>query len=90
MRSGQIDQLETILASWLAEHEEGTACVIGHPTRHSSPRVSVLTPELAKGLEFDLVVLVDPAAFGEGLRAATARYVSMTRATPELVVLGEQ
>ena len=90
VRSGQIDQLETILASWLAEHEEGTACVIGHPTRHSSPRVSVLTPELAKGLEFDLVVLVDPAAFGEGIRAATARYVSMTRATRELVVLGEQ
>ena len=90
VRSGEIDQLETILESWLAEHEEGTACVIGHPSRPSSPRVSALTPQLAKGLEFDLVVLVDPAAFGQGARAAVARYVSMTRSTRELVVLGEQ
>ena len=41
-----------------------------------------MTPELAKGLEFDLVVLVDPAQFG-----AVDRYVAMTRATQQLVVL---
>ncbi len=29
-------------------------------------RVQSLTPELSKGLEFDLVVLVDPEAFGPG------------------------
>lgn len=90
VRSGRIDQLETTLESWLAEHEEGTACVIGYPAWPSSPRVSALTPELAKGLEFDLVVLVDPAAFGQRAQAAVARYVSMTRATRELVILGEQ
>ncbi|MEE3922027.1 ATP-binding domain-containing protein [Micromonospora sp. BRA006-A] len=42
---------------------------------------------LAKGLEFDLVVLVDPEAFGDGVAGAVDRYVAMTRATGELVVL---
>ena len=31
-------------------------------------RVRSLTPELSKGLEFDLVVLVDPETFGDGHR----------------------
>src|SRR3546814_15082682 len=43
--------------------------------------------ELSKGLEFDLVVLVDPASFGEGIEGAVDRYVAMTRATQRLVVL---
>ncbi|GGJ41681.1 ATP-binding domain-containing protein [Streptomyces brasiliensis] len=51
------------------------------------PRVRSLTPELSKGLEFDLVVLVEPKAFGEGIEGAVDRYVAMTRATGELVVL---
>ena len=45
-------------------------------------RVRWLTPELAKGLEFDLVVLV----LGASLTAGD-RYVAMTRATQQLVVL---
>ncbi|MGZ4607946.1 MAG: hypothetical protein ACXVXV_17575, partial [Blastococcus sp.] len=44
-------------------------------------------PELAKGLEFDLVVLVDPETFGTGIEGAVDRYVAMTRATQRLVVL---
>ena len=58
-------------------------------TRRSAPtsRVRSLTPELAKGLEFDLVVLVDPEAFGTGIEGAVDRYVAMTRATQQLVVL---
>ncbi|MCP2372360.1 hypothetical protein BJ978_003036 [Agromyces terreus] len=51
------------------------------------PRVRRLTPELAKGLEFDLVVLVDPDRFGDGVEGAVDRYVAMTRATQQLVVL---
>jgi DNA helicase IV len=50
-------------------------------------RVTVLTPEMAKGLEFDLVVLIDPDTFGEGIEGAVDRYVAMTRATQQLVVL---
>ncbi len=53
----------------------------------ASGRIRALTPRLAKGLEFDLVVLVDPAGFGEGVGGAVDRYVAMTRATRQLVVL---
>jgi DNA helicase IV len=67
---GEHGDLDGLLADWLATHAEGTACVIGDP------------PELAKGLEFDLVVLVDPESWD-----AVDRYVAMTRATQQLVVL---
>ena len=50
-------------------------------------RVRTLTPELSKGLEFDLVVLVDPETFGTGIEGAVDRYVAMTRATQQLVIL---
>ena len=56
------------------------------PFRATS-RVRSLTPELSKGLEFDLVVLIDPEAFGEGIEGAVDRYVAMTRATQQLVIL---
>ena len=53
----------------------------------ATSRVRSLTPELSKGLEFDLVVLVDPEAFGTGIEGAVDRYVAMTRATQQLVIL---
>jgi DNA helicase IV len=80
--------LGSIIEDWLAAHAEGVACVIGDPGFAApSPRVMSLTPELAKGLEFDLVVLVDPDEFGEGVEGAVDRYVAMTRATRQLVIL---
>ena len=76
------------LDSWLTEHAEGIACVIGASVpSHPSDRVRWLTPELAKGLEFDLVVLVNPQNFGSVVTGAVDRYVSMTRATQRLVIL---
>ncbi|MCM0638998.1 RNA polymerase recycling motor ATPase HelR [Cellulomonas wangsupingiae] len=78
--------LATVVEDWLASHE-GVACVIGDPTFPAGPRVRTLTPQTAKGLEFDLVVLVDPAAFGDGVEGAVDRYVAMTRTTQQLVVL---
>jgi DNA helicase IV len=78
---------ERILDTWLNAHAEGVACVVGDPTFQATPRVRSLTPELVKGLEFDLVVLVDPEAFGTGIEAAVDRYVAMTRATQQLVIL---
>lgn len=84
---GSVSDLDAILDTWLAEHAEGTACVIGDPTSRTGSRVRSLTPELAKGLEFDLVVLVDPEGFGAGVEGAVDRYVAMTRATQRLVVL---
>jgi hypothetical protein len=80
-------ELGSILGAWLAEHAEGIACVIGDPGFLATSRVRSLTPELAKGLEFDLVVLVDPETFGTGIEGAVDRYVAMTRATRQLVIL---
>jgi DNA helicase IV len=51
------------------------------------PRVQSLDPEHSKGLEFDLVVLVDPERFEGGIEATVDRYVAMTRATQQLVIL---
>ncbi|MFF4506688.1 RNA polymerase recycling motor ATPase HelR [Streptomyces sp. NPDC001401] len=84
---GSVSDLDSVLDTWLAAHAEGIACVIGDPTFRATSRVRSLTPELSKGLEFDLVVLVDPEAFGTGIEGAVDRYVAMTRATQQLVVL---
>ncbi|MGA5760417.1 RNA polymerase recycling motor ATPase HelR [Nonomuraea bangladeshensis] len=87
VRHGSVAELDAIVDGWLAEHPEGVACVIGDPAFEARPRVRSLTPQLAKGLEFDLVVLVDPERFGEGVEGAVDRYVAMTRATQRLAVL---
>ncbi|HET6653256.1 MAG TPA: RNA polymerase recycling motor ATPase HelR [Nocardioides sp.] len=84
---GSTSDLEAILGTWLSTHADGIACVIGDPPFGVTPRVRSLTPELAKGLEFDLVVLVAPETFGPGIEGAVDRYVAMTRATQQLVVL---
>jgi len=84
---GSVVELSATLDAWLAAHAEGVACVIGDPTFRATDRVRSLTPELSKGLEFDLVVLVDPEAFGTGIEGAVDRYVAMTRATQQLVIL---
>ena len=84
---GPVSELGSILDAWLAEHSEGIACVIGDATFLPTSRVRSLTPVLSKGLEFDLVVLVDPEAFGDGIEGAVDRYVAMTRATQQLVIL---
>jgi superfamily I DNA/RNA helicase len=99
---GSTSDLDSILDTWLAAHADGIAAVIGDPaalenaalestawqdTAAATPRVRSLTPELAKGLEFDLVVLIDPETFGTGIEGAVDRYVAMTRATQQLVIL---
>jgi superfamily I DNA/RNA helicase len=84
---GSISELPSRLDAWLAEHAEGVACVIGGAPLGPRPRVRSLTPVTAKGLEFDLVVLVDPEELGGGIEGAVDRYVAMTRATSQLVVL---
>jgi DNA helicase IV len=89
---GSVSDLGSILDAWLAEHVDGIACVIGvseidDGTFRVTSRVRSLTPELSKGLEFDLVVLIDPDTFGNGIEGAVDRYVAMTRATQRLVIL---
>ncbi|MFC7724317.1 RNA polymerase recycling motor ATPase HelR [Nocardioides sp. GCM10028917] len=92
-----VAERDAIIEDWLAEHAEGTAVVVENrsrdgrqdvsPDRRWGGRVRSLAPELVKGLEFDLVVLVDPDGFGDGVAGAVDRYVAMTRATQRLVVL---
>ena len=89
---GPTADLESVLDTWLAEHADGIGCVIGTAETDADifrarPRVRALTPVLSKGLEFDLVVLLDPEQFGEGIEGAVDHYVGMTRATQQLVVL---
>lgn len=75
-------ELDTVIEGWLEENQQGTIGVIGmHPPETRRERVQSLTPTLAKGLEFDLVILLDP------IDNAVDRYVAMTRATRQLVVL---
>jgi DNA helicase IV len=86
---GSVSELGSIIEARLAAHTEckGIACVIGDATFRATSGVRALTPEMAKGLEFDLVVLLEPEAFGTGIEGAGDRYVAMTRATQQLVVL---
>ncbi|MBG6098278.1 RNA polymerase recycling motor ATPase HelR [Nocardioides luteus] len=85
---GPVADLDTILDTWLAEHDEGIACVIAAGSSDQNEgRVRRLSPEHAKGLEFDLVVLIDPETYGTGIEGAVDRYVAMTRATEQLVIL---
>lgn len=87
VRHGSTDELDTVLTQWLDTNPEGIACVIGDPTVEDGARIRSLAPVHAKGLEFDLVVLVDPRSWGGGVEGAVDRYVAMTRATRELVIL---
>ena len=70
---GSASDLGSILDTWLAAHADGIACVIGDPAFRATSRVRALTPELSKGLEFDLVVFTDPRQGGAGPRAVRAR-----------------
>jgi DNA helicase IV len=89
---GAVSDLGGILGEWLTANADGIACVIGVSNIEAREvadvsRVRSLTPELSKGLEFDLVILIDPESFGGGIEGAVDRYVAMTRATQQLVIL---
>jgi len=89
---GFVADLDSVLKTWLAANVDGIARVISasevdEGTLQDPSRVRSLTPELSKGLEFDLVVLLDPDTFGNGIEGAVDRYVAMTRATQRLVIL---
>jgi DNA helicase IV len=94
---GPTSDLGSVLDTWLRTHADGIACVIDangveDDTFTATSRVRTLTPEHSKGLEFDLVVLIDPDEFGKdtlgtGIEGTVDRYVAMTRATQQLVIL---
>ncbi len=92
VRHGSVSERDDVLRAWLDTHPQGLAAVIADDSFGSSAfasheRVRFLTPVTAKGLEFDLVVIMRPDAFGDGVTGAVDLYVAMTRPTQELVLL---
>ena len=81
VRHEPLAALESIIETWSRQNDDGIACVIGVPEYAGNDRVRSLAASEVKGLEFDLVVLA------LGHEAAVDRYVAMTRATQELVIL---
>lgn len=71
---------------------EGAGIVAGDLRRDGlSRRVTVLSASRAKGLEFDSVLLVEPATIvAEGTHGLSELYVALTRPTQRLVVLHTQ
>ena len=49
--------------------------------------IPLLSPRRAKGLEFDHVVVVEPALIAEGATGLRELYVALTRPTRTLVVV---
>ncbi|WP_407334668.1 RNA polymerase recycling motor ATPase HelR [Dietzia kunjamensis] len=92
VQHGHVEDLQSVVDEWLATHLEGMVGIICAPSTSvpdfdGSDRVRVLPPARVKGLEFDLVVVVDPDSLGSGVTGAVDSYVAMTRATQQLVVL---
>src|SRR4029453_4523674 len=59
--------------------------------RPSAAPVVVLSPDDAKGLEFDVVVVVEPAEIvDESTHGLRALYVALTRCTSRLVLVHER
>jgi DNA helicase IV len=91
-RSGETPLHATLaeLPGVVADTGPGTVAVItSDPAAlpDLSPVVAVHTPGSAKGLEFDLVAVVDPARIAEDCSADL--YVAMTRATRRLVLVDQ-
>lgn len=79
--AGRVDELGAAVTGALPE-----AAVGEHPELES--QVVVLTVAQAKGLEFDSVLLVDPASIvAESPRGESDLYVALTRATQRLTTL---
>ncbi|HWX09316.1 MAG TPA: UvrD-helicase domain-containing protein, partial [Gaiellaceae bacterium] len=83
--AGALAELDGLLAV-IAPRELVTAGQNGEAFDETS--VPVLTPRQAKGLEFDHVVVVEPAAIAEsGEQGLRELYVALTRPTKTLVVV---
>ena len=78
-----LDDLETVLRAEFGD-------LLGVGAFGLSREIALLTPQDAKGLEFDAVIVVDPAAIlAASERGAGALYVAMTRATQRLYLVGD-
>ena len=87
-RSVAVLVADAVYDEWLARMEgEGVRAGDGRDGDFAS-RVTLVPRSASKGLEFDVVVLVEPAQLAaESLHPARALYVAMTRCTQQLVVV---
>jgi DNA helicase IV len=92
----RVDDLDAALAELVAAHTGGQLAIIasdtdalglGLPVADLTGTVVLLTPTAAKGLEFDVVIIVEPASILAGVLGHNDLYVAMTRATQELGVV---
>ncbi|MGW3961744.1 HelD family protein [Amycolatopsis sp. NPDC005003] len=94
-------ELPGVLAGIAARHRDGRLAIIAPPSHHAritaavpvrtppdlTDTVVVLTPGQAKGLEFDAVIVVDPAAILAAPLGHNDLYVAITRTTRHLGIL---
>ena len=66
---------------------EAAAAQIGEARPDAGTHVALLDPLGAKGLEFDAVVVVEPALIHRDVNGARLLYVAMTRAVQHLVLV---
>jgi DNA helicase IV len=94
--SATADQFVAARAADLLQSVEGTVGVIADPSRIAAlasasapdPRLQILDPWSAKGLEFDAVIVVDPDQIvAESPSGARVLYVGLTRPTQRLVTI---
>ncbi|WP_086850058.1 HelD family protein [Amycolatopsis kentuckyensis] len=100
-RRTAVAELPGVLAELAGGHEDGRLAIIAPAAHHDritaavpvrtppdlTDPVVVLSPRQAKGLEFDVVIVVDPAAILAGPLGHNDLYVAMTRATRQLGIL---
>jgi DNA helicase IV len=76
-----------------ARRPEGTVAVVARSERHAALRrhvggdVELHAPDTVKGLEFDGVVVVEPAELASGPAGVAPLYIAMTRATTHLALV---
>jgi len=82
----QLDELRRLClrAGW--RQAEGDPWALHHPS-HSRARLRLARPVFARGLEFDGVVVVEPAEFQKNLGRHGSLYTALTRANQQLVVV---
>ncbi len=85
------NDVAAVVAEELAEGGTVAVVAVERPALPAGERLSVLTPGEVKGLEFDSVVLIEPAAIvASSRRGLSDLYVAMTRATQRLRILHQQ
>ena len=82
---GKVEEIERALSRQGWHKDKGGGGRLQR--RHRDCRLSLIRPVEARGLEFDAVVVVEPAEFKPNLGRHGELYTSLTRANQELVVI---